>query len=64
MSIRERVITGFKTRRQRILDGKINSIPSKLVRFREDFLGIEQKKYYVITSSTKGRISVNLNTFL
>lgn len=54
MSVRERVITGFKTRRQRILDGKINSIPSKLVRFREDFLGIEQKKYYVITSSTKG----------
>lgn len=54
MSIRERVISGFKARRQRILDGKINSIPSPFVRFREDFLGVEQKKYYVITSSTKG----------
>lgn len=64
MGIRERVISGFKARRQRILDGKINSIPSPFVRFREDFLGVEQKKYYVVTSSTKGRIFVNLNTFL
>lgn len=64
MGIRERVISGFKARRQRILDGKINSIPSPLVRFREDFLGIEQKKYYVITSSTKGKVFISLNIFL
>lgn len=49
-----RVIKRLKERRQRILDGKVNCIPSKFERFRNDFIGIEQSCYYTITSFTKG----------
>lgn len=58
MSLRNRVINELKRRKQKLLDGGINSIPSPFVRFREDFLGIEQGKYYVITSSTKGKVII------
>lgn len=54
MSRRERVINKLIDRRQRILDGKVNCIPSKFVRFRNDFIGIEQSCYFTITSFTKG----------
>lgn len=54
MSLKERVISKIKYRKQRIEDGNINSIPSPFVRFRSDFLGVEQAKYYLITSNTKG----------
>lgn len=54
MKLTERVLTWVKDRRTKILNGGINSIPHTLTRFSEDFLGIEQKKYYVVTSSTKG----------
>lgn len=54
MSLRNRVIDELKRRKQKLLDGGINSIPSPFTRFSEDFLGIEQGKYYVVTSSTKG----------
>lgn len=50
----DRVISGLEERRNKILKGGINSIPSPFIRFSEDFLGIEQSKYYVVTSSTKG----------
>ena len=53
MSLQERVINSLKERKQRLIDGKINSVPSPFVRFRKDFLGIEQGKYYLITASTK-----------
>lgn len=49
-----RVLNGLEERRKKIINGGINSIPSPFKRFSEDFLGIEQGKYYVITSSTKG----------
>lgn len=55
MSRRERVINKLIDRRQRILDGKVNCIPSKFVRFRNDFIGIEQSCYFTITSFTKGK---------
>ncbi|MCI7205084.1 MAG: hypothetical protein MSA15_03670 [Clostridium sp.] len=54
MSLRERTIKNLEERRQRLLDGKINSIPSPFLRFSEDFIGIEQSTYYTITSATKG----------
>lgn len=41
-------------RRNRLKEGKINSIPSPFERFRNDFLGIERKKMYLISSFTKG----------
>ena len=37
-----RIKANIIERRQRIEQGKINSIPSPFVRFRNDFLGIER----------------------
>lgn len=54
LTLKERVLKYLKNRKQRLEEGKLNSIPSPFKKFREDFLGIEQKKYYVVTSSTKG----------
>lgn len=54
ISLRERVIVNLEERRQRILDGQLNCIPSPFKRFSEDFIGIEQSCYYTITSFTKG----------
>lgn len=50
----DKVIYGLKKRRDNILNGNINSIPSPFERFREDFIGIEQEQYVVITAPTKG----------
>ena len=44
----------IEDRRQRILDGGVNCIPSPFKRFSDDFCGIEQDTYYCITSFTKG----------
>lgn len=54
MNLRERVIANLEERRQRILDGQLNCIPSPFKRFSEDFIGIEQSCYYTVTSFTKG----------
>lgn len=51
--LKHRVLKNLKERRDRVINGHINSIPSPFVRFRDDFLGIEQGKYYVVTGSTK-----------
>lgn len=54
MSLRDRVISNLAERRDRILKGQLNCIPSPFKRFSEDFIGIEQACYYTITSFTKG----------
>lgn len=54
MSIIDRTLEYFVRRREKLLNGGINSIPSPFIRFQNDFTGIEQGKYYCITSSTKG----------
>ena len=54
MSLKERVLTNLRKRKEKIINGGINSIPSPFVRFSDDFIGIEQSSYYVVTSSTKG----------
>lgn len=48
-----RVFTDINNRRDRILSGKINSIPWGLPRFEEFNPGIEKAKYYLITASSK-----------
>lgn len=48
------VLKDLNEKRDRVLKGFRNSIPSPFVRFRPDFLGIQKRKYYVVTSSTKG----------
>lgn len=53
-TLRERVIENLGVRRQRILEGQLNCIPSPFKRFSNDFIGIEQSCYYTITSFTKG----------
>lgn len=50
----DRVINNLEERRNNILNGNINSIPSPFKRFRDDFVGIEQGQYVVITAPTKG----------
>jgi hypothetical protein len=50
----DRTLGQLEERRQRILNGGVNCIPSPFTRFLDDFCGIEQSNYYVITSFTKG----------
>lgn len=54
LSLRERVIHNLGERRNRIINGQLNCIPSPFKRFSEDFIGIEQSCYYTVTSFTKG----------
>lgn len=53
MSITNRVINYLKERRQKVLNGGINCIPSPFVRFRRDFVGVEQGKYYLVSGLAK-----------
>lgn len=55
MSLIERVLNNLKKRQQKVLRGGINCIPSPFIRFSNDFIGIEQASYHVITSTTKGK---------
>lgn len=51
-------------RRNRLKEGKINSISSPFERFRNDFLGIERKKMYLVSSFTKGKLFIDINILL
>lgn len=53
MNLIERTFGYIKERRDKIISGGINSIPSPFVRFSDEFIGIEQKKYYIVTANTK-----------
>lgn len=53
-SLYDSVISGLRERRKKIVSGGVNCIPSPFKRFRNDFCGIEQDTYYVVTSYTKG----------
>ena len=54
MSLIKRVQEELLERRRRLLAGKVNCIPSPFPRFSNDFLGIEQHCYYLLTSYSKG----------
>ena len=61
----DRIINNLKTRRERVLSGEINCIPSSFTRFREDFVGIEQGKFYLISGQTKSaKTQIATNIFL
>ena len=62
-SLVDRTLQSMEDRRQRIIDGGVNCIPSPFKRFSEDFCGREQDTYYCITSFTKGKVSLCLNIF-
>lgn len=54
MSLKERVLQNLEKRRERLLSGDINSIPSPFIRFKDDFVGVEQGRFYLVTAATKG----------
>ena len=54
LTLRERVIISLEERKARLLDNKLNCIPSPFKRFSEDFIGVEQGSHIVVTASTKG----------
>lgn len=61
----DRIINNLKTRRERVLSGEVNCIPSSFTRFREDFVGIEQGKFYLISGQTKSaKTQIATNIFL
>lgn len=49
----ERVINSITSRRDKVLKGNINCIPFPFARFRNEFPGIEQGTYYLISGATK-----------
>ena len=53
MSLIDRTLEYLQERRDKILNGGVNSIPSPFIRFSDEFIGVEQKKYYVVTGSQK-----------
>lgn len=63
MSLIQRVLTNLEERRQRVLRGDINCIPSPFECFRQDFPGIEQGKMYLISGAAKSGKS-QLTSFL
>lgn len=61
----DRVINEIKRRRERVLTGDVNCIPSPFTRFREDYVGIEQGCYYLISGNTKaGKSQITSNLFV
>lgn len=61
----ERVINDLKERRNKVINGEVNCIPSSLSRFRDDFVGVEQGKYYLISAGTKaGKSQISNNLFI
>ena len=53
MELVNRVISFLEERRQNILNGNVNCIPSPFSSFRNDFVGIEQGRYYLVTAHQK-----------
>lgn len=53
MSLIDRVLNTLETRRENILKGNINCIPSPFNRLSNSFPGIERDKYYLISGATK-----------
>lgn len=61
----DRVIQDLKDRRNKVINGEVNCIPSSLSRFRDDFVGVEQGKYYLISAGTKaGKSQISNNLFI
>lgn len=53
MGLIQRVLENAKERRERILSGKVNCIPSPFRTFRYDFPGVELGTYYLVSGSAK-----------
>lgn len=53
MGLIDRILEDLEMRRQNILHGRINCIPSPFKRFSNDFVGIEKGQYYLVTANQK-----------
>lgn len=53
MSLHSRIIDFLQERRDRVLSGQVNCIPLPFRRFRQEFPGIEQGVYYLISGTGK-----------
>lgn len=53
MSLREEIKESLIKSREVILKGGVNCIPSRFLRFRQDFPGIRKKFSYLVTGATK-----------
>lgn len=53
MSLVQRTMENLVRRREKVLNGGINSIPPPFKRFSNDFIGLEPAKMYVVTAATK-----------
>jgi hypothetical protein len=51
--LQQRIRKTLEERRNKVLSGKINCIPLPFKRFRSEWPGIEQGKYYLVSGSTK-----------
>ena len=54
MGLIQRVVQKIEERRNRVINGEINCIPSPFKSFRNDFPGVEQSRYYIVSAATKG----------
>lgn len=53
MDLIDRILDSLEEKRQRVINGGINCIPSPFKGFRRDFPGVEQGKFYLISGSSK-----------
>lgn len=53
MGLIDETLNYLRERRQNLIDGKVNCIPSPFTSFRQDFVGIEQETFYCITANQK-----------
>ena len=53
MSLRERITTSLLERRNKILKGEVNCIPLPFNRFRSEWCGVEQGRFYLISGASK-----------
>lgn len=53
MGLVTRVLENLKTRREKVLSGGLNCIPSPFRVFRRDFPGVEQGKMYLLSGASK-----------
>lgn len=61
----DRIINNLKIRRERVLNGEVNCIPSSFARFRDDFVGVEQGKFYLVSGQTKAaKTQIATNMFV
>lgn len=63
MGLVQRVLTNLEKRRERILRGDINCIPSPFKNFQQDFPGVEKGKMYLVSGMAKSGKS-QLTSFL